>query len=176
MTALRSVLLLLALGLLPGLVVPAVAEAQDLRLAFIDTRRAVANSKEGKAAEKTLTGLMEKKRDELRPFEEQLKRMQEEYETQRFVLSKEALQERELDLLKRRRDLERDMTAAQEEIEIEERKAMQPILKRIQDVLRDVGKEKGYAMILEKSSPGVLFYEESLDITDLVIQRLNERG
>jgi outer membrane protein len=154
---------------------PGSAEAQSaLKVGVIDARRAMANSKEGKQAEKTITGLMEKKREQLRPQEEQYKRKKEELETSRYVLSKEALADKELELLKLENDLKRSMSAAQEEIEIEERKAMAPIFTKIQQVLKDVGAEQGFSVILEKSAPSMLFYDQKLDITDLVIQRLNE--
>lgn len=163
----------LALAALVLLCAPAAARAQQ-KFAFVDSIRAAANSKEGKAAQERLKNMTDQKREEFRPKEEKLKRLQEEFETQRFVLSKEALQERELDMLKGRRNLERDLQEAQEEFEIEQRKLMQPILKAVLDAVSDIARDKGYHVVLEKQSPGVLFYSDDLDITDQVIERLNE--
>ncbi len=157
-----------------GILLPAISNAQMVGIAIVDTTRAAANSKEGKAAEQVLKDLRDRKREEFGPKDEKLKRLRDEYETQRFVLSKEALQERELELLKMQRGLERDLEEAQEEFEIEQRKLMQPILKSILRVVNEVARDKGYGVILEKTSPGVLFYSDQLDITDEVIQRLNE--
>ncbi len=161
----------LALGLCsPGLIFAQSA----LKVGVIDARRAMANSKEGKEAEKSITSLMDRKREALRPKEEEYKRKKEELETSRFVLSKEALADKEIELFKLENDLKRAMSAAEEEIEIEQRKAMGPIFNKIQQVLKDVGAEQGFSVILEKSAPSMLFYDQKLDITDLVIQRLNE--
>jgi len=170
MTCPRFTLVLAALVLLCA---PVAASAQQ-NFAFVDSIRAAANSKEGKAAQERLKNMTEKKREEFRPKEEKLKRMQEEFETQRFVLSKDALQERELDILKGKRNFERDLQEAQEEFEIEQRKLMQPILKSVLDAVSNVARDKGYSVVLEKASPGVLFYSDDLDITDQVIERLNE--
>lgn len=167
---------ILALGVIAGFWLPAVASAQGPKIAFVDTTRAAANSKAGKEADQALSSLRDQKRGEFGPKEQALKQLQEEYETQRFVLSKTALQERELELLKKRRDLERDLAAATEEFEIEQRKLMQPILQSILQAVGQLAKEQGYDVILEKTSPGVLFYSDTLDITDLVIARLNEKG
>ena len=163
----------LALAASAILVLPGLAAAQTV-VAFVDTTRAAANSSKGKAAEQTLKNLREEKRGEFQPQDEALKRMRDEYETQRFVLSREALQEREIEILKTQRNLERELEAAQEEFEIEQRRLMQPILKSILDVVNQVAKDKGYGLVLEKTSPGVLFYSEQLDITDEVISRLNK--
>ena len=163
-----------ALSLAAALALPVVAGAQGLGVAIVDSRRAAANSTEGKSAEQRLKDLSGKKRDEFTPKEEKLKRAREEYETQRFVLSKDALQEREIEIVKMRRNLERDLEEAQEEMAIEERKLMQPILRKILRAVTDVAKAQGYQVVLERGSPGVLFYDEELDITDLVIAKLNE--
>ena len=164
----------LSLCLVSLLLTPALASAQELKIAFVDARRAVAGSKQGKAAKQRLDSVSEKKRDELRPREDALKRLTEEFESQRFVLSKDALQEREITLLKKRRDLERDFQSAQEELEIEQRRIMDPLLREVRNAVQSVGETKGFTVILERGSPGVLYFEDGLDITDLVIQRLNE--
>jgi outer membrane protein len=164
----------LPLFLVAVLLAPAFASAEDLKIAFVDARRCVSGSKQGKAAKDQLDKVSEQKRSELKPREDELKRLTEEFESQRFVLSKDALQEREIDLLKRRRDLERDFQAAQEELEIEQRRVMDPLLRDVRAAVQKVGETKGFTVILERGSPGVLYFEDGLDITDLVIQRLNE--
>jgi outer membrane protein len=164
----------IALAVAGALLVPQWVSAQELKIAFVDARRAVASSNSGKAAKGKLDKLTEQKRDELRPREQELKRLSEEFEAQRFVLSKDALADREIQLLKRRRDLERDFQAAQEEFEIEQRRVFDPLLRSVRAAVQKVGEDKGFTVILERGSPGVLYYEDGLDITDLVIERLNE--
>ncbi len=152
------------------------AAAESVRIAVVNQQRALASSNDGRAAEKTLKSLMEKKRTQLEPLEQELKRQREEFESQKYVLSRSALEERKLDLLKRQRDLERSMREAEDELEIENRKLMQPLLKRIETALSELGKEKDFTVILETKSAAVLYAEESIDITDLVIQKLNDKN
>ena len=149
------------------------AAAESVRIAVVNQQRALASSNEGRAAEKALKSLMQKKRTELEPLEQELKRQQEEFESQKYVLSRSALEERKLDLLKRQRDLERSMREAEDDLEIENRRLMQPLVKRIEQALSEIGKEKDFTVILETKSTAVLYAEESIDITDLVIKKLN---
>ena len=165
---------LIALVAAVGILLPALARAQEVKMGFVDSRRAIFSSKSGKAVEDRLTRLMSEKREEFRPREEKLKKLREEFDAQRFVLSQEALQEKQLELQKMRNDIERDMAAAEEELEIEQRKLMDPLLRKALKAVGEVGKEKNFTVILERASPGVLYYEEALDVTDLVIQRPNE--
>ena len=151
------------------------AAAESVRIAVVNQQRALASSNEGRAAEKALKSLMQKKRTELEPLEQELKRQQEEFESQKYVLSRSALEERKLDLLKRQRDLERSMREAEDDLEIENRRLMQPLVKRIEKALSEIGKEKDFTVILETKSTAVLYAEESIDITDLVIQKLNKK-
>lgn len=150
------------------------AQAQTGRMAFVDLRKAMFNCKEGRAAQVQFAKIEEQKRDELRPRQEELRSLEEEYEKQRFVLSPEALQDRRLDIVKKRRDLERDLREAEDELQIRQVQLLQPIQKRIAEIVNEVGKDKGYTMIVDKNAQGLLYFEEKLDITDQVIAELNK--
>ena len=164
-----------ALAILAGISVPVPARAQaELKLAVVDARRALITSNEGRKAEKTLKQMMDKKKKEIEPMEAELRRQEEEFESQKYVLSKVASEDRQLELIKRKRDLERRMREAQDELELEQRRLMQPMLEMVEKALGQVAQEMGFSVILEKSSPGVLYTAETLDITDLLIQRLNK--
>ena len=166
-----------ALALAALLVAPAAAQAQEAqKIAIVDTTRAAATSKDGRAAEQKLKDLRDRKREEFTPLQAELRRLQDELETQRFVLSKEALQDRQLEIVKKQRSLERNLEEAQEDFEIEQRKLMQPILKSIMSVVNQMARDKGYDVVIERSSPGVLYYSEQLDITDRLIELLNEKS
>ena len=166
----------IAIAIFAGLLLtgPAAAE-ESVRIAVVNQQRALASSNEGRAAEKALKRLIQKKRTKLERLEQELKRLQEEFESQKYVLSRSALEERKLDLLKRQRDLERSMREAEDDLEIENRRLMQPLVKRIEQALSEIGKEKDFTVILETKSAAVLYAEESIDITDLVIRKLNKK-
>ena len=151
------------------------SQAAELKLGIVDSRKAMVSSSEGKAAEKVIGDLVEKKKKQIGPLEQELNRLREEFESQQFVLSREAREERRLELVKRQRDLERDMREAQDELELEQRRLMQPLVKQLNEALQELGKDKGFTMILDKTSPGVLFFSDKLDITDLVIKKLNKK-
>ncbi len=173
----RSLRTGLALAALAGLLAPAAALAQvtnGSRVAFVDLRKAVFNSKEGRAAQEQFAKLEEAKFAELRPRRDQLRQLEEEYEKQKYVLSPEALQDRRLEIVQLRRGLERDLRAAEDDLQIRQVQLLQPIQKKIADVVQSVGKDRGFTMIVDRSTQGLLYYQESLDITDLVIEKLNQ--
>lgn len=170
---LRATLAILAIAAIGA---PASAPAQEsngTKIGFVDLRKVTFASEGGKEAEKQFRKIAEDKRAEIRPKEEQLQRLQEEYENQKYVLSAEALQERRLEIMKRTRDLERDMREAEDELQIKQVQLLQPIQKKVIAVVEEVGKEQGLTMIVDKTTQGLLYFSESQDVTDLVIERLN---
>lgn len=152
----------------------ATVSAAETKIGFIDPRKAIFASAEGKAAEKSFNALLEKKQSEVRPQRDELQKLEEDFEKQKYVLSESALQERSLDLARKRRDYERNLKEVEEDMQIEQIKLLQPVQKRIKEAVAEVGKEKGISLIIDKSMAGVLYFDESLDLTDLVIEKLNK--
>ena len=152
---------------------PALGAAQS-KIGFVDQRKAVFSSKEGKQAEKRFSEIVEERSGRFRPLRDDLQRLQEEYEKQKYVLSEEALQERRIDIMRRQRDLERDSKELEEDLQIEQVKLLQPIQKRIQDVIAEIGREQGLTLIVDKSMAGLLYIDDSLDVTELLIEKLNQ--
>lgn len=163
----------IAAAALAAWLVPAVAAA-DLKIGFVDLRKAVFSSKEGKTAQEQYTKMEEAKEGTLRPRQEEVRKLEEEYEKQKYVLSPEALQDRRFEIIKMRRDLERDLREADDDLQIRQLQLLQPIQKKVAKVVEQVGKDNGYTMILDKSAQGLLFYQEGSDITELVVQKLNQ--
>jgi outer membrane protein len=164
----------LSLGLALALLAPALPALAEVKVAIVDTRRAVISSEGGKAAESTLSQLEDKKKKELEPRSGKCKKLQEDIEAQRFVLSDEAIQERMMEFQSCQRDLERDFQAAKDELAVQNRKLLAPLMKKLEEAVKEIGKDKGFDLVLERSNSGILFSTDSLDITDLVIKKLND--
>ena len=171
---LRTLRSSIATGLVLGVLGPAAIAEAELKVGFVDPRRAVMSSARGREGEEILAKLVDQKKKQMEPREKEFRRLTEELEAQKFVLSKDALEERQIEVVKLRRDLEREMQEAQEDLQIEERKMLAPLLKDLEAAIREVGKDKSFDLILDRSNAGVLYYEDGLDVTDLVIKRLNE--
>jgi outer membrane protein len=152
----------------------AAASAEELKVGVVDQRRGILTTDQGKQAQKDLEQFAEQKKAALKPAQESFQKKQEELESQRFVLSDTALEERMLELEKQRRELERDVQAVRDELQLQERKMLKPILDKWAKAVEDFGKEKEFDVILDRSTPGILYHSSALDITDLIIQRVNK--
>lgn len=152
-----------------------VAAAEEPRAGIIDSARALSGSREGKAVEQSLEKLQTQRIEQLKPKSEKLRELRTSYEQKRLVMTREAGAELELEIRKLERSLDRDFEEARDELEVERRRQLQPLLRNVADAVKAIAGERGLDVILEKSSPGVFFHTERVDITDAVITRMNAR-
>lgn len=75
-----------------------------------------------------------------------------------------------------RDSLGQQLAQIQQQAQQKEQELLQPFLKQIEDVIHQIRREEGYAMIFDIASPGVVSYDESLDLTNMVIERLQAAG
>jgi len=164
----------LALVAALGILLPQLALAET-KIGYVNTQRVLKESSEMKSIEERITKLTDSKRDEFKPRQEKLTQMAKELQTQSSVLSPEAFEERQIELAQFKSQIERDLQAAQEQVEVEQRKAIAPLLRKVQEIINEIGRDDGFALVIEPHQ-GVLFLGESIDITDKVIERLNKKG
>ena len=43
-------------------------------------------------------------------------------------------------------------------------------------IIEAAGKNRGFTIILRRGAPGVLYTREALDITDIIIEKYNQKG
>jgi outer membrane protein len=157
-----------------ALMLPGLPSAADVKIGVVDQQLGIRSTDEGKQALKTLEKLAEQKKAEMKPSQEAFMRKQEEFESQKFVLSDAAREERLLELEKERRELERNVQQVRDELQVQELKLTKPIVEKWKRAVSELGREKGFDVILDNSTPGILYHSNALDVTDLVIQRVNK--
>jgi len=112
-------------------------------------------------------------------LEEQLQLMTKEFETkyQDYLANESRLTEivkksRQKELTDLQSRVMEFQESAQEELQMKEVELLNPLLKRAQDAIQAVAKEKGYTYILDTSTGTVLYFEDSDDILSLVKKKL----
>jgi len=154
-------------------VAAAVPAAAQIKLAVIDVQRVVTESDPGKEALQDLKVLQDKKIEEGRAVQQQVDELRDRFNKQRFTLAEDKLEE----LTKQIEDggiaLKRFQDDAQRDQEDARRKALHGLEQQIMPIINLVGKEQGISLIFNKFQSGVVYAEESIDITDDVIRRFN---
>jgi outer membrane protein len=150
------------------------AFGQDsVKIGFIDMQRAINEADAGKKAKAELEGMIKERQVKIDEKMALRDKLVAELEKQAVVLSEEALRQKqdELDLLTR--EIERMATDARMELEKSQRELELDIVKDLDDIITQIGKEGGYMLILPADV--ILFSIEGIEITDLVIEELDKR-
>jgi outer membrane protein len=152
------------------------AAAEDVKIGIVDIEQALTSTEEGKAAREEIGRKSREARAQLEPMMEQRKTLAEELQGKKYVLSDEALFQKQVQLA----ELENKIKSKAEELEgqlkIEQGKMLAPLQSKMQNIIEAIGKEQGFTLILARNNPYVMYSREALDITDMVVERFNKKG
>jgi outer membrane protein len=151
--------------------VPAGAAAG--KIGVIDLQKVLRTSAAGQAAQKTIADKAQAFQKTMQSRQNDLKKLNDEFEKQKMMLSKEAIADKERDLQQKVKDFQRFGKDAQEELQQEDRQATSRILDEVAKIVKDLGVKQGYDLIVEKST--TLYAPESVDMTDAVIKAYDKK-
>lgn len=164
-------ILLLTLCLVLIYVAPAAA-AEALKIGFVDLPRIFSESDAGKKARADIEAIEKSKKTVIEKKVDALKEIEEEVTKQSSVLSAEAKKAKDEEMEKLQRDIQRLVAEARTELQKKENELTNAILKDVSDIVDAIGYEEEYAIIFR--SEVVLSAKKELDLTSVVIKRLNE--
>ncbi len=152
---------------------PAPAAASPIRIAVIDVERLVRESALGKEAFSRLKKINDSKKEDADKLAKEIRDMEQKLADQGQSLAddkREALQkqyqEKAMAFKRFNEDASRELDQAQQ-------KELAELQRRVLPVINQVGKEKGYTLIFNKFSSGLVFADDAVDVTDDVLKRFN---
>ena len=149
------------------------AARADLRIAVVDMQRALNECEAGKKAKDQVKAKFEKAQDQLKRQREDLDRMREDYDKKALVLKEDERHNLEKDLEGRQLDFKRKYEDFQRDLKRTDTELTSGIVEDLYGVVQSYGIEKGYSLVLEKSSGALLYNDKSADITDEIIRIYN---
>ena len=145
----------------------------QVRVAVVDLQRALNETEDGRRAKTQLKRLFKSRQKALDDKQNELKKMKEDIEKQKNVLSQPALQKKLEVYQQAFVELQTVYVDYQRELASKEAELTKVIIQRMESILRRLGQAEGYSLILERGEAGVMWVPTNLDVTDSVIQRYN---
>jgi outer membrane protein len=170
----HKAIVLLALGAI--LAWGTAASDEPIKIGVVDMQQAISSTDEGKKAREEFARKQREALEQMQPLADRYKGQEEEFKAKKFVLSEEALFQKQLDLAEMRNMIENKGKELQGQLQLDEKRLMGPLTAKLFEIITDVGKTQGFTLILGRGTPGVLYTREALDVTDLVIKRYNQKG
>ena len=173
-TSLPAAALVATLAALAVLAAPVAAQQRPpVSIAVIDVGRILEDSKAGQAAVEKLVKLRDTKGAEGEVMQTAAQDLQDRIKEGQMTLSEEKLEELRVAFEDKVQELRAFQERANRELQREQEKALGEIEKKVMPVIRQVGQEFGYTVIFNKFQSGLVYADEAIDITDLVLERFD---
>jgi outer membrane protein len=167
-------LLLLAVGLLLGWGIGATDD--PVKVGFVDVEQVLATVDSGKAAREELERKSREAQGRLAPLVEQLETMQKELQAKQFVMSEDAVRAKQLDLVELKNRYETRAKEEEGQFKVDQQRLIGPLIEKLESVIKEVGRENQFSVILRIDAPSLVYAREALDITDLIVKTFNGKG
>lgn len=149
---------------------------QAQRVAVVDIARILENMPEYKTAQKQLDEVSATWRQEVNSEMDKIKGMYNKYQAELPLLNEEMKKKREDEITtkeKQVRDLQKERFGTDGLLFVKREELVKPIQDKVYKAIDDYAKERGYDLILDKSSAaGILFVGETIDKTDDVFKKI----
>lgn len=149
------------------------AAASIVKVGVVDLQSALNATSEGLAAKETLKKKHMAKQEQVDKMKAELDTMEEKIKSP--VLSEEAQTELKNKYRQKKAKFIQYVTLAKEEEDRENQQLSTRILEGLIRIAQEIAETDNYSIILEKSGSGVVYFEDSMDITDRVVKIYNER-
>lgn len=149
------------------------AQAEDIKLGFVDLQRAVAETEEGKRARGQLKKDFDQRQKELDEQQEEFRKIKEDLDKKRTLLSPDVLRQKEGELEARLRRVQETYLRHQQDLGQREQQAMGAIIDRMQRIVVKIASTENLTMVFDRQQAGLVFAKPHLDLTNEVIRRFN---
>jgi outer membrane protein len=148
--------------------------APALKVGIFDANRVSEETDEGKRIAAKLSAFGEKKKAELAAKEKEISDLRAQLDSQNLSLSPEKAQQMQKDVQRKTLELQQAQEAARSEFQIEVSEAQNKFQEQLIRVINQFGRDEGFTLVLERSTGGVAFASESIDITTAIVDKFNE--
>ena len=149
---------------------PAAAQSN---VAVIDVQRVVTESDPGKEVMQKLRVLSDAKAQEGQTLQQDMAALQDQFNKQRFTVSEQRQAEMSKEIEDKQISIRRFQDDAQRELQEAQRRELGGLEERILPIINQVGQAQGYTLIFNKFQSGLVYADETVDITDQVITMFN---
>ncbi|MBC7361142.1 MAG: OmpH family outer membrane protein [Candidatus Aminicenantes bacterium] len=142
-----------------------------LKVAIINSQKAFDQSTEGKKAVAILQEKEDQIKAEIKKMDEEIKTLKDKLASQKLTLNQDALTQLQLEIDKK--EAARQKYEQESSRDFEQFKSQ--LIKRIRDemlaIVDELIKERGYDLVFDLTTSGLIHYNPAFDITDEVVKR-----
>lgn len=158
------------------------ADASDVKVKIgaVNIQVILDNSEAGKKALAELKAKAEKEKDNLEKKLDAVKKLEKEIEGQRLVAKEGALNEKEQELKRLRRDLEATKEDTQSGFQKMQAQIMRKLVGDVNRLIKEYAKKNAYTVVFDKGDApnmiggAVIYADEAVDISSAIVKAYDE--
>ena len=147
----------------------------EREISVVDVQRVITSSKAGQRARQELEAEVKRGESRLASLKEEFESLQKNVQKQSEVLSGTALEEKQAELRRKERALRSALEDQRDALARKNRAEIGKVVGKIDAIIKELGKSGQYGIIIDADPRSVLYYDKLLDISDVVVEKLDER-
>ena len=162
-----------ALGAFTLLIVGTAAQDEPIKIGIVDVEQALISTEDGKAAREELTRKQREAQALLAPLQDRYRTLEDDLTAKRFVLSDDALFEKQLDLAELRNQIENKAKEIQGQLKVDQYRIQEPLLTKMRTIITDTGRDT--TLIWHNGGNGIFFadFRHYIDKGVLILEMTN---
>jgi len=145
------------------------------RVALIDFQVAILQTEEGKAAKAKIEREVESRKKELLAQQQELKKLEDDFEAKRAVLSEDEKNKSARDLQAKFMAFQSSQMTLDQEVRQKEMQETQKIFQKLSALVEEYAKKHSFDLVFEKGAGAVLYIAQNSDITSDIVTIYNQR-
>ena len=156
---------------------PLVASGQsDLKIGYVNAQAIIAESPEAASVEEQFQREMVPWEGELQSLQVELENLMQQYQAQQTTMTPENRAGREELILRKQQEFQNRAQEIESLASNRRQELVQPLMEKINLIIENIRQEGDYTFIFDSSAGVFLSADESFDLTEEVIQRLETGG
>jgi len=144
------------------------------RIAVVDVQKVLTASNIGKVAYEKLKKMQDDRMQKAKLMDDEVRKLDAQLAANKSTMNAAQLSDLQRQLADKRTTMQRYAKDADREITDARDRELQALDIRVKPIIDTIGKEMGLAAIFNKFESGLVYASDAIDITDVVIKRLNE--
>lgn len=150
--------------------------ADQPAIGYVDVRKVLLESKLGKKNKAEFEKIIKEKESALNKEEEKLKAMQESFQKDQLMMTDEQKTAKQKAFQEKAEAYQKMMRDAKQDVSKKDNEYTAKALTEIRAIVADLAKEMKLSLVLEASESGLLYAEQSMDLTPKVMEKYDAKG
>jgi len=142
------------------------------KIGFINTQRVIQEAPGAAELTQTLQREMQALESQITAMQDSLSAMQQDYQQRSLVMSADAKQRREQEILTKRNEFGQRAQQIQQQAQQRQQQIMEPLMQKVEAAIGEVRTAEGYAIVFDAASDAIVSADPALDLTQKVIDKL----